>query len=179
MERRWGAVRQLGSGRWQASYPGPDGKRHTARTDDDRPLTFTSRKLAEHWLIRTHAAIQEGRWTPAAKAGGAPTFRDYARAVMAERELATRSREHAEQLLRDHINPTFGSHPVTEITAPMVRTWFANLAHKTGPTARAHAYGTLRMVMQTAVSDELVAANPCRIRGAGKDRQEDAAGDAR
>ena len=49
-----------------------------------------------------------------------------------------------------------------------MRTWHAALNERTGPTARAHAYDLLRSVMKTAVDDELIAANPCRIRGAGQ-----------
>jgi integrase len=52
-----------------------------------------------------------------------------------------------------------------------VRTWYADLNARTGPTARAHAYDLLRSVMKTAVDDELIAANPCRIRGAGQVRR--------
>lgn len=36
----WGSLRKLSSGRWQARYPAPDGGSYTARTDDDKPLTF-------------------------------------------------------------------------------------------------------------------------------------------
>jgi integrase len=52
----------------------------------------------------------------------------------------------------------------------VVRTWHANLAGRTGPTARAHTYALLRTIMGTAVSDELIAANPCRVRGGGQSR---------
>ena len=34
------------------------------------------------------------------------------------------------------------------------------------PTVRARAYGVLKAVMNTAVADDLVDANPCRMRGA-------------
>jgi integrase len=36
---------------------------------------------------------------------------------------------------------------------------------------RAHAYGLLRTIMNTAVADEVIAANPCRIRGGGTARR--------
>jgi integrase len=89
-------------------------------------------------------------------------------AWLAERELAATTREHHAQLLRDHIEPTFGDEPVTAITPTAVRTWHAGLARRTGPTARAHAYGLLRTMLATAVADELLAANPCRVRGGGR-----------
>ena len=33
---------------------------------------------------------------------------------------------------------------------------------------RAHAYGLLRAMLKTAAADDLIAASPCRIRGAGQ-----------
>jgi integrase len=47
--RRFGAVRQLRSGQWQARYLGPDGIMRPA----DR--TFASKTEAERWLTRTEA----------------------------------------------------------------------------------------------------------------------------
>ncbi len=35
-------------------------------------------------------------------------------------------------------------------------------------TTRSHAYALLRTILNTAVSDDIIAANPCRIRGAGQ-----------
>jgi integrase len=55
-----------------------------------------------------------------------------------------------------------------------VRAWYAKLARANGhkikdrPTARAHAYGLLRTIMNTAVADELRDSNPCRVRGGGQ-----------
>ncbi len=77
-------------------------------------------------------------------------------------------RDHYAQLLRDHVYPTFGGVAVTAVTPGSVREWHAKMRDKTGPTARAHAYGLLRTIMNTAVADEVIAANPCRVRGGGQ-----------
>jgi integrase len=46
-----------------------------------------------------------------------------------------------------------------------VRTWWSQLpADK--PTVRARSYALLKAVMNTAVADEVIDSNPCRIRGA-------------
>src|SRR5258708_4687744 len=58
----WGATRKLPSKRWQARYRGPDGREYTARTDDDRSLTFEAKRDAEAWLGRTRTAIDAGTW---------------------------------------------------------------------------------------------------------------------
>lgn len=39
----WGRLRKPPSDRWQVRYPGPDGEIYTARTDDDKPLTFLTK----------------------------------------------------------------------------------------------------------------------------------------
>ncbi len=49
----------------------------------------------------------------------------------------------------------------------MVREWHAGLRRETGPTMRAHAYSLLRTIMNTALADDVIPANPCRVRGAG------------
>ena len=54
--RRFGTVRRLPSGRWQARYPGPDG---LVRPADD---TFATKTGAETWLTRKEAEILDGDW---------------------------------------------------------------------------------------------------------------------
>ena len=60
---------------------------------------------------------------------------------------------------------------VTAITPAAVRSWHANLKTPTAPTMRAHAYGLLRTIMNTAVADDVIAPNPCRVRGAGQSKR--------
>lgn len=76
-KRRFGRVRRLPSGRWQARYKGPDGI--------DRPAanTFASKTEAERWLALTEAEIVRGDWIDP-DAGRMP-FIDYARSWVAER----------------------------------------------------------------------------------------------
>ena len=68
--------------------------------------------------------------------------------------------------LRVHVYPTLGDLPLDQITRAAVRSWHEEL--DAGPTARAHAYSTLRTILNTAVlDDELLPRNPAYIRGAG------------
>ena len=55
-KRRFGRVRELSSGRWQARYKGPDG------IDRPAPRTFDSKSSAERWLTLTEAEIIQGDW---------------------------------------------------------------------------------------------------------------------
>jgi integrase len=176
--REFGQVRQLRSGRWQARWR-LAGVWYTARRDSDGgPMTFSTQRQANDHLAWVRREIEAGRWKPptAAKATKkTPTLREYAEAWLVSRDLAPTTRDHYRQLLHAHIYPTFGDVAVTAITPAAVRAWHAGLARGARgsrmadrPTARAHAYGLLRTVLNTAVADELIPANPCRVRGAGQ-----------
>lgn len=65
------------------------------------------------------------------------------------------------------ILPALGGTALTAITPAMVREWHIRLKNQTGPTMRAHAYSLLRTIMNTALADDVIPANPCRVRGAG------------
>ena len=69
-------------------------------------------------------------------------------------------------VLRDDLLPPFGPIPMRAITPESIRTWHARYG-TTKPTARSQAYSLLRTILGTAVTDGLLAANPCHIRGAG------------
>ena len=53
----FGAIRKLPSGRYQASYVGPDGERHNA------PRTFDALTDARGWLAIQQARILDGTWS--------------------------------------------------------------------------------------------------------------------
>ncbi len=159
--RTFGHVRRLPSKRYQASYLGPDGQRHVA------PTTFQTKGDADAWLSLQSAAIIEGRWRPArAVAEPLPRFDAYARTWLQHRDLKPRTRAEYGRLIH-HLLPTFGSTRLDAITREDVRSWYAGMG-STRPSARAHSYALLRSILNTAVDDELVPANPCRIRGAGQ-----------
>lgn len=170
--RYFGNVRKLPSGRYQARYFGPDGTRRPAQRADGAPLTFDTRSDAEAWLALRQSEILRQEWLPPATPQEVPPLlREYADVWLTQRDLQDRTREHYDQLLRDHIYPTLGDTPVPAVTPAAVRTWYADLTKRTGPTARAHSYDLLRTILKTAVDDELITANPCRIRGAGQTKR--------
>lgn len=162
--RSFGHIRRRGSGRWQASYIGPDLARHTA------PTTFEDKDAAVVWLARERVLIEADEWTaPKARAAARrrDTFAGYSDAWLANRPLKPRTVAHYRALLDRIILPTFATVPVRRITPEAVRVWFAGL-DKATPTQTAHAYSLLKAICKTAVDDDLLAANPCRVRGAGQ-----------
>lgn len=149
-------MRVLPSGRHQARYVGPDGKRY------DAPITFDSHAAAEEWLATQRARIAAEMWkspTPSF------TFGEYAARWLEQRNLKPRTAAHYQIILVRFLLPEFTDVQLKAITPDMVRVWHAKLI--TGPTYKAHAYSLLRTIMRTAVDDRLIDTSPCVIRGAG------------
>ena len=90
-----------------------------------------------------------------AEAKRLPTLRDYAEQWIDQRRnsrgepLRPLTRDKYRTSLRVHICPSLGDLPLDEITRAVVRSWYDRL--NTGATARAHAYSTLRTILNTAV----------------------------
>ena len=166
----FGSVEQLPSGRYRARYRGTDGRRHTA------PITFVTVRDARAWLSLRQADIIRKAWAPPeALDVGTPrkvlTFKEYAddwlkHRLVRGRPLKDRTREHYQNLLDDHILPTFGALPVASVKGDDVLAWYQSLDTAT-PTLRAHCYGLLRTILGTAAGAGKIAANPCNIKGAG------------
>jgi integrase len=164
--QRFGNVRRLPSGRFQARYTGPDGVMHRA------PTTFDTKGDAETWLATKRADIVRDAWVPETR-GKAITFGVYAAAWLEGRRvkgkpLAARTRAHYQSLLDGQILPTFGDVQLRRITTEQVDQWYAVTAVGR-PTLQAHSYALLRSILATAVDRNLIGtANPARIRGAGQ-----------
>jgi hypothetical protein len=86
-----------------------------------------------------------------------------------------------------YLKSAFGKVDLVDMTPAMVRQWrhdlladkhtqscsqrCADRAHRgISPTMVAKAYRLLRAVLMTAVDDELIKRNPCRVSGAGTER---------
>ncbi|MGW2329250.1 tyrosine-type recombinase/integrase [Streptomyces sp. NPDC001700] len=160
-KRRFGRVRKLHSGRYQARYLGPDG------VDRPAPVTFATAGEADDWLAEQQTEVRKGDWQD--PDAGAVNFGEYAVQWVDERDLSATTDELYRRLLRLHILPTFRAWDLDEITPPRVRTWRAERLKATGETTVAKSYRLVKAILETAVEDELIRRNPCRIRGAGKE----------
>jgi hypothetical protein len=145
--RRFGRIRRLPSGRWQARYKGPDG------VDRPAPGTFFRKRDAQSWLVSKEAEILAGDWLHP-DAGQVP-FREYAIAWVKERpNLRPRTLDLYSYLLRQHILPAFGHRSVASIREPRVRSWrHALLESGVNAVTVAKAYRLLKAIFNTAVDD--------------------------
>lgn len=169
--RSFGRMRQLPSGRWQASYL-HNGAVYKALA------TFPTKSSAGHWLQAEEDLIdldrrRPGEWSPPAERAAKRqaeklTLRAYAKTWLDNKtKLARRTRDNYLGHLENHILPVLGDYGLAEITPEHVRTWFAGLgsAHE---TRNAQAYAVLNGVLNTAAADDLIDRNPCRIKGAAQ-----------
>jgi integrase len=160
-KRGFGTIVKEKSGRYSVRYTTPTGARASAGR------TFARWADAEAW-----AADKRRQLDRAATRQDRVTFAAYATTWLAGRHVAgrpikPRTRAHYQNILDDHLLEPFGNRQLSSITPKDVRDWHAaTLANK--PTMRAHAYSLLRTIFASAVNDELVQANPCRITGAGR-----------
>jgi integrase len=162
--RRFGSVRALPSGQWQARYRGPDGIMRPA------DQTFATKIAAERWLIRTEADILAGDWID--PVDGLTPFGEYAAAWIEERpNLRPSTVEVYRYVFHRHLQPTLGNVAIGEIRETHVRRWRKRLIDSGAKAATvAKAYRLLKAIMATAVDDGLIRRNPCRIRGASLDK---------
>ena len=162
--RSFANITRIASGRYQVKYTGPDGVRRYA------PHTFARREDAETFVGVTRREIDRGKWS-----GDAPaptTFGAYAQRWLANRHVSgrpikDRTREHYQAILTAHLIPEFGHRQLSAIKPRDIRAWYERtLADR--PTLRSHAYSLLRTIFGSAITEELLDANPCRIVGAGR-----------
>lgn len=169
----FGNVRKLPSGRWQARYPDETGA--PTKAGD----TFATKADAQAHLAMVRADRARGTYVDPRR--GATPFGDYARRWIesggSRGRLAPRTVELYDDLLAGHLEPEFGALALNRITADRVRDWHSatrralakrNPGRPTkGESRLRQAYALLRAIMATAEGEDLIAKNPCRVKGAG------------
>jgi integrase len=159
--RRFGSVRKLPSGRWQVRFRDPE--TNQLRTAEETYPTKTDADLA---LTLIEADITRKTWTD--PNAGKVNLGDYAADWLRDRDLAARTRERYEGVIRLHIRPALGRGTLADLTPARVRSWRTELlANGVGEATVAKSYRVLRAVLNTAVDDGLIPRNPCRIKGGG------------
>ena len=142
--RRFGTIRTLPSGRFQARYSHL-GKQVAADT------TFKTKAEARRWLSSHETDLARGDHVD--PDAGTEMFGAYARRWLDERNVRPRTREvYASQL--DRILDPFEPVPLRDISPSDVRTWHGRLLKTNlSPNSVAKIYRLFRTIMSTAVED--------------------------
>ena len=185
--RAFGTVERLPSGSFRARVPGPDGRYVSA------PMTFATRAEATVWVDVQRADQVRGLWRAPAPRGDVRSVGEYVQEWITRHPSARPgTKELYAGLLRTCILEDLGEVPVMDLTAERVRAWHFELGERLaadadrrraallakgrqvsvasvwdGRTRQAQAYRLLRAAMATAVTDGVIAEQPCRIKGAG------------
>lgn len=172
---RFGGVRQLKSGRYQARYK-RDGIMHTA------PDTFAAEDDAWAYLVTVEASMVMGTWQ--APKRETPTLADYgAQWISTNPRVKDTTRAEYELVFDKHIEPYLGHFRLREITPGIVREWLTRLradlkasipkgkreaTTRDGSSTAARSYRLLTSIYNGAVADRLVNQSPCVIPDAGR-----------
>lgn len=151
--RRFGRVRELPSGRFQAGYVAPDGT--TCRAD----TTFPTRAAAERWLSVTEADLLRGEWTDPRRRQ--ETVGEWAARWLATGQWSPKTVAWHHYLVRVHINPKWKATPVGDVTREEIRAWAAALTSKgLAPQTMRHIVGILTRVLGAATEAGVIPSNP-------------------
>lgn len=175
-KRSFGTIRRLPSGRYQALYRAPDGVRYSG------PTTYEYKSDAEAYLATVQADMVRQTWKAPVSSG--ESLGAYGARWIDERPLKDTSRIRYLEDWNKHIEPRLGHLLLDQITPDVVRTWYAELGtelaaklaeknkistatRQDGTSTVARSYRILRAIMNTAVEDDLIPSNPCRIKNGG------------
>lgn len=154
---RFGGVRQLKSGRFQARYR-RDGRTYTA------PDTFDTEEDAWAWLTTVEASVVLGQWRPANRS--TTTLDNYAAKWIAEHpKLKNTTRELYATDFRLHIEPYLGHLQLRELSLAVVREWHARLREDLKTEARQRRAATVARVEAKRAAAIAAGADPGAIRG--------------
>ncbi len=170
--RGFGKLRGLPSGRYQASYVGPDLRRHNA------PTTFETKLDAEGWLRDEYRMIERDEWTaPVARSRTkyrpGSTLSDFAPGWLEAHKrsdgqpLKERTREHYGKLLNRRILPHLGELPMRSITEDRLTQWLDRELPRDTPVANAHAYALCSEILRAAARKDPMIKLPM-VAGASK-----------
>ena len=165
----WGAIRKLPhSGRFQASYIGPDKRRHNA------PDTFKSKTLAGNFLAATRTQISEGKWVDpksVTRAADCPEFMEFALLHIAMQttrggdNLRESTQDVYRRQLKNHCS-SFAGVSVDRISKQMVDKLYASICRTGKLTTASKIYKLLNAIFKRAVAYGYLEENPCSIKGA-------------
>ena len=167
----WGKVRQLPSGRYQASYV-LNGVRYTSPDG-----TYTSKLDAQAWLAGERRKIELDEWVPFGQREDKkpkpepvklPTVAEYARDWFARGSIRGSTRTKYERDLRLRVLPAFGKTKLDKVTRQDVALWWRAMTKNGRRRCHDSTYSTFRTMLAFAIDDGLIDVQPCQVKGAGR-----------
>lgn len=144
-------ITKLGPGRWQARYRDAERREHAHNAP--------TRAAAQRWLDEQTAGLVRGDWRD--PRSGRITIAELAEtwyATTASLKPSTRMSYRSQ--LDAHVLPRWAALEVRRVEHGQVAAWTAEIASGSSPSTTRKAVGVLRSVLDLAVRDRRIAANP-------------------
>jgi hypothetical protein len=145
-------LRQLPSGKWQATVRLPDGKK-TTHTHQLKSVVRTWADQVEEHLKRGEVFDLEA---------SSQTLNQWYTQWIQARVVAPATRQRNESQWRVHVQPRWGDVPINRIKRLQVQGWIKELDKTLGARSVEGAYHLLSSMMSAAVSEGLIPISPCR-----------------
>lgn len=150
-KRQFGNIRQLPSGRWQATYWHNGGR-------EKAPTTFATKKDADLFLAGKQKEISDGTWQR--KNEGNQPFAPFALQWLESKkgeQIRQTTFEDYERLIKLHIIPKWGSFSLNSIKHIEVQNWINTLSSGSARKVKS----TMNQVMIEAIRNGILESNPC------------------
>lgn len=141
--------------RYAVRYRKPDGAQTTKRG-------FTTKRDAEQWLTAVEASKQRGEFIDVS-AGRTRLKGLYAGWIAAKRVHATENHTRTlESAWRIHVAPVWAEASLAHVRTREVQEWVTAMAERSSPSVVIRAHGVIAGILDDAVRDRLLLANPAR-----------------
>ncbi|MEO6090811.1 MAG: LacI family DNA-binding transcriptional regulator [Umezawaea sp.] len=153
---------------YRGRYKIAPGKYGTVTDANGATVKFSTKRLAVQAADDEEAKVRAGTWRD--PAAGQTTFGDYASRWYAAQDLAASTMQNYRRHIEEHLLPEFQDKALRDIFATDVDTWekaerAAGYADSSIKTWR----GTLHLVLEDALDEDLITSNPAtKRRGRGK-----------
>lgn len=142
------------SGPWQARYRDPSGRQ--------RAKTFSgkdAKKRADAFLDNTRDRVRSGSFVDIDRAQ--ITLDEWHTKWDATRRIEPNTQETADSVWRTHVQPAFGTWPLSAIGNLDIEEWIARMAAKVGRATIDKAFQMMDRMLSAAERDRRIAHNPC------------------
>jgi integrase len=148
-------VEQTGKHVWRVRYPRPDGGNGSL-------AGFTSRKAAQDYAKDVESDRRNGRWLD--PEGARTTVGEWSVQWVPTLDVDVRTEENYRAYMRNHILPRWQATPLGEVRALAVTTWRKQLRARLAASTVAGITTVFSMMLDDAVDERLISANPVHRR---------------
>ncbi|MGW5063556.1 LacI family DNA-binding transcriptional regulator [Streptomyces sp. NPDC004096] len=152
---------------WRGRYKIAPGRYGTVADENGNTIRFRTKREAKKAADAEEAKVRGGTWKD--PAAGQTNFGEYASRWYAAQDLAASTMQNYRRHLEEHLLPEFEDRPLASIQRTDVDSWEKKEKALYAASSVKTWRGTLHLVLEDAVDEELISSNPAtKRRGRGK-----------